>query len=191
MRRIILLICLLLTACSSTTSYVNSIFDNVINNESKNYCFLTKASKQEALDLHNAYIDEEVDEFLSLYALDDVSDEVRSKLHDTFEMIYQKAKYEIKDDKVIIYPMDIMLDHEAYKGLFKDMVANIDKDDPDFDYDAYLDDIALAYNDLLLSKIDDIAYLDPEEYMLDVKKDDLYHIDIDQFNEIMDALIVY
>ena len=106
-------------------------------------------------------------------------------------MIYQKAKYEIKDDKVIIYPMDIMLDHEAYKGLFKDMAANIDKDDPNFDYDAYLDEIALAYNDLLLSKIDDIAYLDPEEYMLDVKKDDLYHIDIDRFNEIIDALIVY
>ena len=49
----------------------------------------------------------------------------------------------------------------------------------------------MAYNDLLLSKIDDIAYLDPEEYVLDVKKDDLYHIDIDQFNEIIDALIVY
>ena len=62
MRKIILLICLLLTACSSATSYVNSIFDNVINNNSSNYCFLTKASKQEALDVHNAYIEEEVDE---------------------------------------------------------------------------------------------------------------------------------
>ena len=60
------------------------------------------------------------------------------------------------------------------------------------DYDILLVVIYVKENyDLLLSKIDDIAYLDPEEYMLDVKKDDLYRIDIDQFNEIIDALIVY
>lgn len=191
---IILLICLLLTACSNTTSYVNSIFDNVLKNDSKSYCKLTKATKDEALALHDAYIDEEVDYFLSVYALDDISDNVKSILHDTFEKIYLKAKYEIHDDngiRVIVYPMDIMLDHDTYKALFKDMVNKIDKSDDNFDYYAYLDEIALAYNDLLLSKIDDIAYLDSEEYALDVDEDKLYSIDIDQFNEIIDAIIVY
>lgn len=195
MRKIIvLLICLLLTACSNTTSYVNSIFDNVLKNDSKSYCKLTKATKDEALVLHDAYIDEEVDYFLSVYALDDISDNVKSILHDTFEKIYLKAKYEIHDDngiRVIVYPMDIMLDHDTYKALFKDMVNKIDKSDDNFDYYAYLDEIALAYNDLLLSKIDDIAYLDSEEYTLDVDEDKLYSIDIDQFNEIIDAIIVY
>lgn len=187
-----------ISACSlggvstaDATVYVRGLINlTFLGQFDEDYLKLVDSDETESQEIYDSNLDVDVDNFASYYAIDTVSDDLRTQIRQLYQDMYAKAKFEVKEAvkqdsttysvEVIIEPLDI---YQRVDSVLEDtMNAFSDQyfaEHPevlestgmpgDPAYDAYDAAYGQAIVDLFQEKLPEAGYFDAQSVVVQLK----------------------
>lgn len=204
------LMIIVLAGCGTkfdASGYVQSMLDTWYKGDYEKYMELTGATQAEAEEAHKSNLDVESDFFANYFYIEHMSDETKQKIMDMYELIYDKAKYEVKEAnetkeggftvEVLIYPINIMTliedDYNAYLDEFNTKAQNGEYDD--LSDEMYEEQFTSGLLDIINKHIPNIDYEEPKSRIVQVKEDEneknVYFVSDDEMSSIDEYIISY
>ena len=187
MKKVALMLCAVLAigmmaGCGSfdASAYVKAVLDNSYKNDSTGYVDQKIASKEEAEEIYNQGLDQEMDAFISGAGIS-VSDEIKADFRQLFADLYAATDYTVgesekQDDgsyKVTVEYKKLNVFAPAYEAYMKEL-ESVDTSSFENEQELY-DKVFTVLSDCLKAEIANQQYGDTETTTITVSlKDKLY-----------------